>query len=482
MSNPIAGWYPDPSGDVSKLRYWDGRTWTEHFASAQPAAAPAPGAQETSQQDAWAPEEGTGPQSHTEQLPAQQDTGQGTEQFPAQPADQGTEQLSAQQPADQPTEQLPADQATQQFPPQPTEQFGAPAGGYPLAGGQQGYPQPGYPAAGQPAYGAQQSAPYGAGQPSYGAGQQQSYGQGPGAPYGGPQDDGGGSGKGLIIGIVIAAVVLLGAVIVAIAMLLSSGDDTPAPAPPPVESTPDVASPTPEPEFSPEPTDEFTTPPEAPGADLEGGEIPLGEELTVELAGNDSWTGTLTVTERTIVLIDVVAMAEDFSADDLMIEVIGEDLTVEHDDRGSFLNFGDAGSLDPALGTALEPGDYEVTVRPFFGTAEGDFTLTAHEVELIEPGETISIDVGQDEYWLAAIELDEDTNLVIDTVSSEGDPLLGILTEDGTVEMMDDSTEGEGSGTDPYLEIGLPAGVHFISLADYWADPMVADLSITAAD
>ena len=24
-----AGWYPDPAGDTSKLRYWDGQAWTE---------------------------------------------------------------------------------------------------------------------------------------------------------------------------------------------------------------------------------------------------------------------------------------------------------------------------------------------------------------------------------------------------------------------------------------------------------------------
>jgi hypothetical protein len=29
--NTPAGWYPDPSGDASRQRYWDGTTWTEHY-------------------------------------------------------------------------------------------------------------------------------------------------------------------------------------------------------------------------------------------------------------------------------------------------------------------------------------------------------------------------------------------------------------------------------------------------------------------
>lgn len=36
MADQQAGWYPDPSGDVSKLRYWDGVQWTNDFAAAQP--------------------------------------------------------------------------------------------------------------------------------------------------------------------------------------------------------------------------------------------------------------------------------------------------------------------------------------------------------------------------------------------------------------------------------------------------------------
>lgn len=43
MANPIAGWYPDPSGDKTKLRWWDGNQWTDNYADAvvpqQPAQA-----------------------------------------------------------------------------------------------------------------------------------------------------------------------------------------------------------------------------------------------------------------------------------------------------------------------------------------------------------------------------------------------------------------------------------------------------------
>lgn len=46
MADQQAGWYPDPSGDASKLRYWDGTQWTNDFTDAQQAAPSQPVAQQ----------------------------------------------------------------------------------------------------------------------------------------------------------------------------------------------------------------------------------------------------------------------------------------------------------------------------------------------------------------------------------------------------------------------------------------------------
>ena len=31
MDQPQAGWYPDPSGEAGKLRWWDGAQWTDNY-------------------------------------------------------------------------------------------------------------------------------------------------------------------------------------------------------------------------------------------------------------------------------------------------------------------------------------------------------------------------------------------------------------------------------------------------------------------
>lgn len=31
MTQPQAGWYPAPSGEIGKLRYWDGSQWTDNY-------------------------------------------------------------------------------------------------------------------------------------------------------------------------------------------------------------------------------------------------------------------------------------------------------------------------------------------------------------------------------------------------------------------------------------------------------------------
>lgn len=50
METAQAGWYPDPSGDATKLRYWDGERWTDDYADAQPNAQAAPQPTPTPQQ------------------------------------------------------------------------------------------------------------------------------------------------------------------------------------------------------------------------------------------------------------------------------------------------------------------------------------------------------------------------------------------------------------------------------------------------
>ncbi|MCL2150977.1 MAG: DUF2510 domain-containing protein [Coriobacteriia bacterium] len=40
MPDVPAGWYPDPAGDSSKIRYWDGTQWTDQFQSNPDAPAP----------------------------------------------------------------------------------------------------------------------------------------------------------------------------------------------------------------------------------------------------------------------------------------------------------------------------------------------------------------------------------------------------------------------------------------------------------
>ena len=49
-----AGWYRDPMGDTTKLRYWDGAAWTDHYAPAQGQAAATAAPQQAQSQAATA--------------------------------------------------------------------------------------------------------------------------------------------------------------------------------------------------------------------------------------------------------------------------------------------------------------------------------------------------------------------------------------------------------------------------------------------
>lgn len=91
MANPIAGWYPDPSGDQTKLRWWDGNQWTDNYA------------------DAVAPQQPMQPQQSQQVAQPQQ---------PAQPVAQPQQQETAQaQPSAQ--QAIPQPQPQPQPAPQP---------------------------------------------------------------------------------------------------------------------------------------------------------------------------------------------------------------------------------------------------------------------------------------------------------------------------------------------------------------------------
>ena len=84
MANPIAGWYPDPSGDKTKLRWWDGNQWTDNYADAVTAQQPqqAQPAQPQQPQQQAQPAQPTQPTQPTQ--PQQQAQPQGYGQVPQQ--------------------------------------------------------------------------------------------------------------------------------------------------------------------------------------------------------------------------------------------------------------------------------------------------------------------------------------------------------------------------------------------------------------
>ena len=73
MANPIAGWYPDPSGDQTKLRWWDGNQWTDNYADA---VAPQQPMQPQQSQQVAQPQQPAQPVAQPQQDPRQQETAQ----------------------------------------------------------------------------------------------------------------------------------------------------------------------------------------------------------------------------------------------------------------------------------------------------------------------------------------------------------------------------------------------------------------------
>lgn len=163
-----------------------------------------------------------------------------------------------------------------------------------------------------------------------------------------------------------------------------------------------------------------------------------------------------------------------------MVALSDGDVELSNDDRGEFLNLADSGRLEPALGAFLEPGDYEVTVSVWRDTAGADFAIVAETVPTFALGDTVEVEIGEGESWVGAFEVPDGGLVTIDTVSPDDvDPRLGLFTADGEADGIDDSSEGAGTWNDPYLEIELAPGFHFISMSDYTHGPLTAELTVT---
>lgn len=97
MTNPIAGWYPDPSGDKTKLRWWDGNQWTDNYADAvapqQPAQVQPQQAQvqQPVQPQAQQPQAQAQPQPQPQPQPQQSAQGFAQPQQAAQPQGYGAQ-------------------------------------------------------------------------------------------------------------------------------------------------------------------------------------------------------------------------------------------------------------------------------------------------------------------------------------------------------------------------------------------------------
>lgn len=117
-------------------------------------------------------------------------------------------------------------------------------------------------------------------------------------------------------------------------------------------------------------TDDFV-----PG-DLISGTVPEGGE----------WTGTMTLTEESAVILDARREGQDTDLDVVLtlFDDSGAEVSQE-DERPYQLEFLTGGALDPYIAVTLEPGVYTVAVGSFLDQAEGPFVLETATLPGIEP-------------------------------------------------------------------------------------------------
>lgn len=283
-----------------------------------------------------------------------------------------------------------------------------------------------------------------------------------------------GTSSKLVLALVVGAIIVVGALVAVIVGLYNREDPEPAARPAPA-ATPDGSdSPTP----ADEPTEaevEETAPAPAPQAD--GGSIELGAIIGGDVPTGGEWSGTLSISEPTALVVDVRTLGNG----DLTVVVEdaqGNEVT-SNDDR-EFLDIMGMSSLDPAVGVFLEPGDYTVRVSEYEQSAD-TFQLATFPADAVLPadGTAVSGEVRADGTpWVALMEIPEGGTYGIGAVAStdDADPVLGVIAADGTAYEDDDSHPmGERN---PLVMEQLQPGTYLVVVGTW--DSAAASVEVTA--
>lgn len=199
--------------------------------------------------------------------------------------------------------------------------------------------------------------------------------------------------------------------------------------------------------------------------DLISGTVPEGGE----------WTGTMTVTEESAVILDARRESQDSELDPTLTVFDDSGAEISHnDERPHQLEFLSGGVHDPYIAIPLEPGVYSIAVGSYLDRDEGPFVLETVMLPRIEPGQSDEFlpEVGQ--YGGFSIHIEEPGNYTLTTSVTSGIASV-VLFDDAGVR---DSNRGTSDTTE--LKVELEPGIYPVLIAEATADETRITLAVEA--